>query len=129
MRRYNILVVDDEQAIQSLFARLLLAKGYRVTCVGSGPEAIERVKADDFDVVFTDIVMAGMDGIATFRALVEVKPNLQVVLMTGYAIEEKIREGLELGAVGYLRKPFDITEPIAILTKLERREDRNATNR
>jgi len=70
---------------------------------------------------FTDIVMPGMDGIATFRALRKLKPDLPVVIMTGFAVEDKIEEAMSLGAMDYLYKPFDIWEIIAILKRLEKK--------
>jgi len=120
-KTYKVLVVDDEQVIRNLFARILTVKGHGVICVDNGKDALQKVMEQSFDIVFTDIVMPGTDGIATFKALRKLKPNLPIVIMTGFAVEDKIEEAMRLGAVDYLYKPFDISEIILILKRLEKK--------
>jgi DNA-binding NtrC family response regulator len=72
-------------------------------------------------MAFIDIMMPQMDGIATFKAIKEVRPDLPVVMMTGFAVDEKIQEAIKLGAIDYLYKPFDIIEVITMFKKLEKK--------
>lgn len=117
----KILVVDDEQVMRDLFKRVLSLKGYSVTAVDSGKESVEKVKANGFDIAFVDVVMPVMDGVETFRALKEANPKLHVVMMTGFAVEDKIREAMKNGAMDYLYKPFDIVEIMAVIGKVEKK--------
>jgi len=121
-KTYKVLVVDDEQVIRNLFARILTAKGHQVISVDNGKDALQKVMEQSFDIVFTDIVMPGIDGTATFKALRKLKPDLPIVIMTGFAVEDKIEEAMSLGAVDYLYKPFDISEITLILKRLEKKK-------
>lgn len=118
----RILVVDDEDSIRSIFRRFLKMKGFMVDEAKSGAEAIEKVKAETYDLVFLDIIMKKMDGLETFKELIKVKPSICVVMMTGFAVEEKVREAMKLGAFDYLYKPFDLNEIMAAITKVEKKE-------
>jgi len=121
----KILVVDDERVMRDLFKRVLSLKGYLVTAVESGKEAIEKVKETHFDIAFIDVVMPEMDGIETLRALKKIDPKVQavisVVMMTGFAVEEEIKEAMQEGALDYLYKPFDIVEIMTVIGKAERK--------
>ena len=106
----SILVVDDEPGMRALFTFMLGAKGYAVDTVADGEEAIESVKARSYDLVFLDIRMPYMDGVQVFRELCKVRPEIAVIMMTGYAVEEQLAEALREGAKGYIRKPFTVDE-------------------
>lgn len=110
----NILVVDDEKRVCELFHEILKEEKHRVTSVTSGEEAVKRMKREPFDVVFLDVVMPGMDGLEAFKAIKRLNPKAIVVMMTGFAVEEKIKEALRLGAIDYLTKPFDVDEILTI---------------
>lgn len=118
----HILVVDDEDSIRSIFRRFLKMKGFMVDEARSGVEAIEKVKTESYDLVFLDIIMKKMDGLETFKELRKLKPDLCVVMMTGFAVEEKVREAMKLGAFDYLYKPFDLNEIMAAIAKVEKKE-------
>ena len=121
-KTYKVFVVDDEQVIRDLFTRILTAKGHEVISVDNGKDALQKVVEQSFDIVFTDIVMPGTDGIATFKAFRKLKPDLPVVIMTGFAVEDKIEEAMSLGAIDYLYKPFDISDIFSILNKFEKKK-------
>ncbi len=108
--RKSILVVDDEPGMRALFSFMLGPKGYHVRTAGSGKEAIESVKNSDCDLVFLDIRMPYMNGLEVFRVLKQLRPDISVVMMTGYAVEQLLKDALDEGAKGYLRKPFTIDE-------------------
>ena len=109
-RRKSILVVDDEPGMRALFSFMLGAKGYEVRTAGSGEDALENVRSSPCDLVFLDIRMPYMNGLEVFRVLKELQPDVAVVMMTGYAVEQLLNDALREGAKGYLRKPFTVEE-------------------
>jgi len=117
----KILVVDDEETIRSVFKTIFerMYKGkYQVSIVKSGKEAIKKLKEENFDVVFVDILMAEMDGLDTLKALKEIKPDIVAIMMTGLIDEDKRETAMKLGAFDYLHKPFELSELITVLDKL-----------
>lgn len=102
-----VLVVDDEPALRRFVARILVEEGYVVLEAGNGAEAIERVSAtgSTIDVVVSDIVMPGINGIELIRRLAEIHPDLPVVLMSGYGTAQLTDRGITT-ACAVLAKPF-----------------------
>lgn len=106
----SVLVVDDEPGMRALFSFMLGAKGFQVHTASSGEEAIGNVQQRPYDLVFLDIRMPYMDGVQVLRALKQYRPDINVVMMTGYAVEQLLDDALAEGACGYLRKPFTLDE-------------------
>ncbi|PYN45211.1 MAG: Fis family transcriptional regulator, partial [Candidatus Rokuibacteriota bacterium] len=104
----SILVVDDEPAIQDILTWALSAEGYRVATAGSGEEALSRVEQEDFDVIVTDIVMPGLDGLEVLERSRVLNPRAAVIVMTAYAALETAIAALRRGASDYLEKPFSV---------------------
>jgi DNA-binding NtrC family response regulator len=104
----SILVVDDEPAIQDILTWALSAEGYRVATAGSGEEALTRVEGEDFDVIVTDIVMPGLDGLEVLERSRVLNPRAAVIVMTAYAALETAIAALRRGAADYLEKPFSV---------------------
>jgi CheY-like chemotaxis protein len=94
----SILVVEDNQEVGAFAETLLSELGHRVTLAYSGEEALERARAERFDIVFTDVVMPGMGGLRLAETLAEEQPMLPVVLATGYSEE--------IAALGSGGRPF-----------------------
>jgi DNA-binding NtrC family response regulator len=106
----SILVVDDEKAIQEILAFTLTAEGYEVATAGSGEEALTRVERQDFDVILTDIVMPGVDGLEVLERSRLLNPRASVIVMTAYAALETAISALRGGACDFLEKPFEIED-------------------
>ncbi|PYN16210.1 MAG: Fis family transcriptional regulator [Candidatus Rokuibacteriota bacterium] len=106
----SILVVDDEKAIQEILAFTLTAEGYEVATAGSGEEALTRVEQQDFDVILTDIVMPGVDGLEVLERSRLLNPRASVIVMTAYAALETAISALRGGACDFLEKPFEIED-------------------
>lgn len=100
-----VLVVDDEGANRYSVSKTLQRVGYVVDEAASGEEALEQITKQEFDVVLTDIRMAGIDGIELLRRIKDASPDAIVILMTGYASLGTAVEALRLGAHDYLIKP------------------------
>jgi two-component system, NtrC family, response regulator PilR len=100
----KILVVDDEQSMTQFLGIVLRKEGYQVTVSNNGRDALERVRAESFDVVITDIRMPGMDGIELLEGIKKHDPTLPVVIMTAYASQQTAIDAVNLGAFQYLIK-------------------------
>jgi CheY-like chemotaxis protein len=114
----RILIVDDDQRMTRTLADILSLSGYEVTEAWSGTDALEKVRAAEFDCVLTDIKMPEMNGVELHHQLREAQPGLPVVLMTAYAAEDLIRQGLDEGVVGVFDKPLDINNLLGFFTSL-----------
>jgi DNA-binding NtrC family response regulator len=120
----NILVIDDEQAMRDLFMDVLGTKGFKEVKVATGwEEATKLIRTYNFDIVFLDVVMPEKNGVEVFHMLRKIKPSIEVVMMTGYAVGELLYEALNAGAFDYLYKPFDILEIESAISKLKKKLD------
>ena len=121
-RAARVLVVDDEESIQNLLARLLSAQGYTVDCASDGEAALSRIRKEQPDVVLLDVIMPGDDGVEVCRRLKQDPATrlLPVVLMTGAGGPEKRVEGAKAGADDFLTKPFEFNELLARVGSLAR---------
>ncbi|HMG27939.1 MAG TPA: response regulator, partial [Acidimicrobiia bacterium] len=88
MATASILVVDDEPAIQDILTWSLTAEGYNVATASSGEEALTRFKEQDFDVIVTDLVMPGLNGLDLLERSRVLNPRASVIVMTAYAALE-----------------------------------------
>jgi CheY-like chemotaxis protein len=103
----QILIVDDEEGVRLILHKFLETKGYKILEAESGEKAIELAQAQQFSVVLLDINMSGIDGLETLKKLLEINPHLGVVMATADKDDEKVKKAIELGAYGYVLKPFD----------------------
>ncbi len=109
----NILVVDDEAIIRSLFKDVLEGLGHRVIAAESSSEGLELVKKWDFDLVFLDLKMPGMDGAELFCQIKTIKPKLPVTVITGYPDSDTMARALAHGPLGVMKKPFGEQDIVA----------------
>ena len=115
----KILVVDDDPSIVSIFEFILTDASYEPITANSGEDALEIVRSQsDIDLVFLDVKMPGMSGIDTFREIQRINPMLLVVMMTGYSVDEMLKDAFELGVYGVIYKPFDVEEVISVVDKI-----------
>jgi DNA-binding NtrC family response regulator len=123
MQNPNILVVDDEgDFLETLMNRLKKRNIGTIGCA-SGEEAVRLAKEHPFDVVILDIKMpGGMDGIETLREIKRIRPEAEVILLTGHASLETSVEGMKQGAYDYLLKPIRLEDLLEKLVQaLERK--------
>ncbi len=108
----HILIVDDEKAIQTTLRGVLEDEGYRVTAVGSGPEAIAMFQDEAPDLVFLDIWMAGMDGLEALAELKRIRPESAVVMISGHGTIETAVKATKLGAYDFVEKPLSLEKTL-----------------
>jgi DNA-binding NtrC family response regulator len=103
--KIRVLIVDDEEQFVEQLSERLQLRDYDVTSCTGGEEALGIVRKYNFDVIILDVAMPGMDGIETLREIKNIKPLIEVIMLTGHATVESAIEGMKLGAFDYLLKP------------------------
>jgi ATP-dependent Lon protease len=106
----KILVVDDEKIALESLEHILTQEGYTVVLANNGAEAIEKLKASDFDVVLTDLVMGEVDGNAVIKETKSKYPDTKIIMITGYATVDTAVEAIREGAFNYIEKPIKLDE-------------------
>src|SRR5262245_36555878 len=123
----SLLIADDELNIRELLRRGFKQCGYEVTLAADGTEALEHLRKTEFDLVFTDIRMPGVDGIAVLKAAKDLSPAIEVVVATAFADLDTAVACVRGGAFDFVYKPFNIDDVQATVARaLERRELRAA---
>ncbi len=105
-RKVNVLIIDDDEAIQDSCSQILQKEGYQTNVAGSGEEGLRRFKKELFHVVLLDLKMPGMDGMQVLAQIKEESPETPVIIVTGYASVGSAVEAMKQGAFEYLTKPF-----------------------
>jgi two-component system response regulator HydG len=112
-----VLVVDDDAELRVLLVRLLGARGFAVTTAERGEEALARARDEELDVALVDLHMPGLDGMATLSRLKEVRPDLEVILMTAFADVEVAVSAVKQGAFYFFNKPFASNEIVTTIVQ------------
>jgi len=105
-----ILLAEDDEAVREFVKRALAHYGHSVTAVGDGGAALAALEATPYDLLLTDIVMPGVDGIALALKATKDRPAMPVVLMTGFAEEQQRAHNLEALIDRVVSKPFSLKE-------------------
>ncbi len=116
MNKFKVLVVDDEEDFLAILVKRLSKRGVTVFEAKSGSEALSLIGREPIDVVVLDVRMPGLDGIETLKAIKQIDPWIEVIMLTGHANVEVAVKGMELGAFDYLMKPMNIDD---LLFKLQ----------
>jgi CheY-like chemotaxis protein len=121
--KIRVLLVDDEQRFVNNLARILKTRGFDVTAVYDGYQAVEAVKyGGGFDVVVLDVKMPGMDGVEVLGEIKKRAPDTEVIMLTGHASLESGTQAIRRGAYDYLMKPCDIEDLIEKLKEAHEAE-------
>ena len=113
----RILAVDDEGVILDSFRKILVIDGYSVDTVETGQEALGLVQKHNYDFVFTDLKMPEMDGVDVCKSVKHLRPDIDVIIITGYATIESAVETMKHGAMDYIQKPFTEDELLEMVNK------------
>jgi putative nucleotidyltransferase with HDIG domain len=106
----HILVVDDEQAIRDVLSEGLSDSGYRCDTASDGIEALHKVQVNGFQLVVSDIDMPQMDGVQLVQEIKKIKPDIEIIMLTGVVDVDTAVQAIRLGAADYLTKPFNLAE-------------------
>ncbi len=109
----RVLLVDDEVDFVDVLGSRLEARGLDVVTATNGKEALGAAKENAFDAIVLDMAMPGMDGLETLEGLLEINPDLQVILLTGRATLEQAATAIRIGALDLLEKPANIETLVA----------------
>ena len=118
-RGESILVVDDVKEQRELAVSMLGRLGYQVEAVSSGEEAIDYLKNKKVDLVVLDMIMEpGIDGLETYRRILEINPKQKAIIVSGFSETDRVRKAQEIGAGSFVRKPY-ILEKIGLAVRKE----------
>jgi CheY-like chemotaxis protein len=121
----KILAVDDEEVILDSFRKILVLGGFSVDTVESGKEALGLIQKRHYDFVFTDLKMPEMDGVDVCKSVKHLRPDIDVIIITGYASVQTAVETMKFGAMDYIEKPFTEDELLNMTNKsLIKRQER-----
>jgi two-component system response regulator (stage 0 sporulation protein F) len=113
-----VLVVDDEPGMRDTLMAILELEGYRVSSASDGETAVTTVRKGTFDVVVMDVRLPGRDGVSALQEMG--KPPPQVILMTAYAEEDRLRAAVEAHAFAIVDKPFDTRRMLSLVEDASR---------
>ena len=111
----TIMLVEDELAIAALLTVHLEGRGYKITSVQNGEEAILQMRVSRPRVVILDLFLPGMDGFLTLQRLKAIDPSSRIIVVSGLQDDKLTRQALDLGAAAYLVKPFDLAKLEALI--------------
>ncbi len=117
MEPLRVLIVDDERELVTALVERLDLRGIDAEGVHNGPEGLEKIRAQGYDVVLLDLKMPGMNGLEVIRRMHEEKPDLKIILLTGHCDAENTEKGKAAGAYDCLVKPVDISTLLELLNK------------
>lgn len=117
--KIKVLVVDDEKVVRDFLTRFLNLKGIiEVKELEDGLQAFEILKDEEFDLVFAEIAMCRMGGLALFRKVKKLRPEIKFIITSAYAPPEILEQAKKEGVIACIKKPFDIEELVVVLKEL-----------
>jgi putative nucleotidyltransferase with HDIG domain len=106
----HILIVDDDQAIREILSEGLSDSGYECVTACDGVEGLRKLQSNGFHLVVSDIDMPKMDGVSLLQKIKEIRPDTEIIMLTGVVDVETAIQSMRLGACDYLTKPFNLAE-------------------
>jgi len=116
MKKYNILVIDDEEIVRNSMREWLEQGGYRVYLASDGEEGLRLIKEKGLNIIIVDLILPGMDGLEVFREAKKINPNIYAIFITAYGTVESAVIAMKEGAYDFIEKPF-CPERIELLIK------------
>lgn len=112
---FKILITDDDVDLRELLTEAVKNWGYTVSVAKDGEEALRKLRMERYDIVITDLMMPGMDGLALLKRIKELDREILVIIITGYATIETAVKAIEAGAYDYIAKPFRLDELMIVI--------------
>jgi len=122
MSQGKVLVVDDEISVRTILKQILERSGFEAETASDGVEALEKLKAGDFDILVTDINMPNMDGVALLKKSKEDYENLPVIFITAFGKDKIIIEAMKVGLNDFIEKPFKMDAVISTINRYIKRK-------
>jgi two-component system response regulator HydG len=120
--KLRILIVDDDEGMAETISDILEDLDFHVDVVNNGYDAIDIMNNSEYNLILMDIQMPGINGVETFKEIKKNKPDVKVIIMTAYTVEELIQEAINEGAYKVFSKPLDLN---VLIKNIERSEDGN----
>ncbi len=120
----SVLIVDDESGPRESL-RMILKSTYDVHTAENGQEALNFITEEKVDLVTLDLNMPGLSGIEVLREIKKLRPDIEVIVITGYGTLRNAREAINLGAGNFMSKPFNVADIIAAVSKAFERRSYN----
>ncbi|MEN6373405.1 MAG: PAS domain S-box protein [Smithella sp.] len=115
----SVLVVDDVREQREMVAQMMTKLNYKVTTVSCGEEAVEHLGKGCADIMVLDMIMEpGMDGLDTYRKILEIHPQQKAIIVSGFSETDRVTQALELGAGAYVKKPY-VLEKLGLAMRRE----------
>jgi len=115
----SVIVVDDLSEQRELASSMLTTLGYSVSAIASGEEAIKYMQKNSADLLILDMIMnPGIDGLETYKKILEIHPGQKAIIASGYSETDNVRAAQKLGATQYIKKPYTL-ENIGLAVKQE----------
>ncbi len=118
MKNWRIMFVDDDRDILSMVDQYLKMQGYSVITVDSGLKALDIIKDQQVDIIFTDYKMPEFSGLELLAAIKKYKPEIEVIIVTGYGSMESAIQAMKYGSYDYLQKPFKLDHLKLIIDRI-----------
>lgn len=119
MKKFSILVVDDDRDFAESLADALELVGHDVMLAFSGEEAVKVFGEHDFDITFMDVKLPGKNGVESFFEMRRMKPTARVIMMTGYSVPQLLEQAVENGAWDVLHKPLEMQRILKMVEKVK----------
>ena len=116
----SVLIVDDNVAMTRSLADILEVKGFVVHAANTGADALQILRDNPVDILLTDVKMPDMNGVSLYRQTRTTHPALTTILMTAYAADELIQQGLSEGIKAVLTKPLDVDFLLQLFSAIKR---------
>jgi len=122
MRKFSVIIIDDEEAQVQSLKSFLTKRSYTVFTANEGEEALKIAQENTIDIVLTDFQMPGWDGLTVLREMKNLNPEIDVVVLTAFGTIESAVQIMKAGAFDYLIKPIDLDELETILNRIKERK-------
>ena len=113
--RSSVLIIDDEEIMREVFSRVVAGGGHRVLLASSGEEGLELIRREPVDLVLLDLMLPGIGGLETLEKILDLDPDLAVIMVTAYASIENAVQATRLGAFDFVTKPFRNEELLLVI--------------
>ena len=111
----SVLIIDDEEIMREVFSRVVAGGGHRVLLASSGEEGLEVIRREPVDLVLLDLMLPGIGGLETLEQILDLDPDLAVIMVTAYASIENAVQATRLGAFDFVTKPFRNEELLLVI--------------